>query len=46
MRTREQLNMEYPYECQLAKLQFSGIGTEPSKIAGVSLLYHLGSIYR
>ena len=46
MRTREQFNIEYPFECQLAKLRFSGITTEPTKVIGVTLLYHLGSIYR
>lgn len=46
LRTREQFNYEYPFECKLAKLRFSGVSTEPLKIVGVSLLYHLGSIYR
>lgn len=46
MRTREQPNIEYPFECQLAKLRFSGTTTEPVKVIGVTLLYHLGSIYR
>lgn len=46
MRTREQLNIEFPFECQLAKLRFSGTTTEPLKIVGITLLYQLGSIYR
>ena len=46
MRTREQLNIEFPFECQLAKLRFSGTTTEPVKVIGVTLLYQLGSIYR
>ena len=46
MRTREQQNIEYPFECQLAKLRFSGTTTEPIKVISVTLLYHTGSIYR
>ncbi len=46
LRTREQLNYEYPFECMLAKLRFSGVSTEPLKIAGLTFLYQLGSIYR
>lgn len=46
MRTREQHNIEYPFECMLAKLRISGVTKEPLKVIGITLLYHTGSIYR
>jgi hypothetical protein len=46
LRTREQHNFEYPFECRFVKLSFHGETVEPMKVIGISLLYHSGSIYR
>lgn len=46
LRTREQLNFEFPFECQLAKIRISGRTAEPIRIVGLTLLYQLGSIMR
>jgi len=43
-RTREQTLYEFPFECKLAKIRLSGVGTEPLKISGISFLYHRGNI--
>jgi hypothetical protein len=46
LRTRDQLNLEFPFECFLVKLRFTGSTTEKLSIVGLSMLYQLGSIYR
>lgn len=46
LRTREQHNYEFPFECKFAKLRYSGATTEKLRIVASHMLYQLGSIYR